>query len=647
MTLSKRIFPILFILLLFSQISKARANENQEDFKAQTEIASYQDYLILNISLTFSEDLYTYAPNQVDVYPTKITFFQEEDIVINNDLANSDISILFPIGHYKPDPLNKKIKVRVFDEQENIYILFKNDNSNLKGELQLSFLACSELRCMPINLKLPLNLSETPKILEEQKWADDFLSLYQEKDNDRGIRLTKLIIDNLKNSNKPKLGIIDSNLEVSDNLGKLGNLRKNVNNQDKTFEYEFSPRTLDNSIEVSSLWKALLFGLIAGLILNIMPCVLPVVALKINVLFKIEHDKANKLKEFKEYCIFFSLGIIIWFMALGLLLGLLGYSWGQLFQSPSLVLGLMVFIFAMALSLFGLFHLPIINIRHNLNNAKQNNKVSAFMTGLLATLLATPCSGPLLGAVLGYSLTQSLPILLTIFLSMGIGMALPYLIFAIKPSLCKYMPSGGNWLNHLEHILGFFLIGTSIYLFSIIPNDWHTKSLLLLFTTTISVYIWGKWGSFHCSGLKKYLMGLTCLIIFILPINLFFEDDEQINYWENFEPKTFESLLGKETLLVQFSADWCPTCKVLEYTVLTEENLSDLAHEYDPTFIYVDLTDYDQTQQDFLQSLDSVSIPLVAIFPKGEMAKEPIIIRDIYTFSSLKQALEQAQVIPD
>ena len=417
--------------------------------------------------------------------------------------------------------------------------------------------------------------------------------------------------------------------------------KENIPN-DKT--YTFSPRPLNNALEVSALYKALLFGILAGFILNFMPCVLPVIALKVSAFLSSNQDDEARSKAFREHNIFFASGIITWFMALGLLLGLAGLSWGQLFQSPLIVLTLLVFIFSMGLSLFGIFHLPILDLRINSSNPhiKQNEKLQAFTAGLMATLLATPCSGPLLGAVLGYSLTQSIPILLIIFFSMGFGMAMPYLFFAINPRLIRFMPKAGNWMNTMEQILGFFLMATSVYLLSILPTDWHIKSLIILLLVASSAYAWGKWGSFHSSGIKKIFISLACITLILLPSSYILKDKEENVLWENFTYESFDTLLGKETLLLKFTADWCPTCKILEQTVFTKKNMQDIAEDYAIRFIYVDLTQFDEEKQALLKSLDSVSIPLLAVFPKGDLSKQPVIIRDLYTLTQLKEAIRIA-----
>ena len=676
-------FTSTLLIFPFSNIAEAV----ELPYKFEISWAKHDDYIILNLTLDAQEGQYTYAPNQADVYPTAFTL----NINPSEVPPIKDIPILFPIGIKKPDPLDKSVQVYVYEKSQNIFMIFPSDFAPLFADLDISFLACSAVRCQPLKTSVSLinqgNFAEKNFTKENMRNAQDFpwfgefekRFIAMQNGNEEHVNVGLLSIKIGKETNtvsvttatNPKENsIIDNSAIISktttslpadsifsdintstnshisfsvDALRESVSENKSQNQSQNQMPYEFSPRPLNSSLEVSALYTALLFGLIAGFILNFMPCVLPVIALKVSAFLGSNQDEQTRRKSFREHNIFFALGIITWFMVLGLLLGLAGLSWGQLFQSPFIVLGLLVFIFAMSLSLFGLFHLPILDLRISPSGSKkQNEKVQAFTSGLMATLLATPCSGPLLGAVLGYSLTQSIPILLTIFFSMGLGMASPYVFFAMNPSLIRFMPKAGNWLNTMEQVLGFFLMATAVYLLSILPTDWHIKSLIILLLVAISAYIWGKWGSFHSTGIKKIIIALSCIALIGMPSAYILKEKEKNILWENFTNESFDELLGEEILLLKFTADWCPTCKVLEQTVFTEKNMQGIAKNYKLRFIYVDITQFNEEKQNLLKSLDSVSIPLLAVFPKGNLAKSPIIIRDLYTLNQLKEAIKLA-----
>ncbi len=147
------------------------------------------------------------------------------------------------------------------------------------------------------------------------------------------------------------------------------------------------------------------------------------------------------------------------------MLGVTGSAWGALFQNKWLVLSVAAIILALSLSLFGLFHLPVIDLKFGSKN--NNPHVQAFFTGNLTTLLATPCSGPFLGGVLSWALIQGPVVIATVFISIGIGMALPYLLLALNPGLSRFLPKSGPWIEFVEKGIAFFLIATAFYLVSI------------------------------------------------------------------------------------------------------------------------------------------------------------------------------------
>lgn len=664
-------------------------NFYEENHTNENPVKENKKYEILTLKLTSQNDYYTYAPNQEGVYPTKLHLANIEETSSVYTLPTH--LILYPVGKKKADPFNPNIEIFAYEGSQYIFLVFPENflesyptsSHNLVENLELifTFLACTSEHCLPREEIITLDLHKVQlsqlKNLNKEVFFEEFQTLFSDMQRMQSNAETKPM---------PFQKKISENNILEKETSKIPPKRqrethpesleaKEDQKQNTPIHYEFNPQALNTSLEVESLYKALLFGLLAGFILNFMPCVLPVIGLKIRSFLQSKQEDCTKeviekrLSSFREHNLFFGFGILTWFLVLGFLLGVLGFSWGQIFQNPALVLTLTLFIFAMSLSLFGIYHLPIFGTKiahildgkqnttlHTMDGAEIKNKISkkpiqnssgkfsAFASGLLATLLATPCSGPLLGAVLGFSLTQPLPILLTIFLAMGFGMALPYFLFALRPSLVHFMPRAGNWLNNMEQILGFFLIATSIYLFSLLPNSWQMPALILTFLLAVSCTIWGKIGSFHSKGRKKILIGFLCIAIVLVPYVFLFQAKET-KVWLDFTPHTFKERLGKELLILKFTADWCPTCKVLEHTVFTAKNMQKLSRKTssDTTFLYVDLTEFEDSKQNLLKALNSVSIPLLAIFPKGDRAHSPIIIRDMYTFNQVEEAIQLAQ----
>lgn len=397
------------------------------------------------------------------------------------------------------------------------------------------------------------------------------------------------------------------------------------------------PNPFDPDVEVHFLGEALFFGLVAGLLLNLMPCVLPVVSLKFSALMAVStmSDKKEQASVLRRYCLIFALGIMVWFIVLALLLGGAGWAWGEIFQLPGVIVLLAMVLFLLGLSLFGVYTLPIFDLKLSRDT---HPNWQAFGSGLLATLLATPCSGPLLGGVLAWAIRQELPVLVLTIASVGMGMSLPYCVLAIWPRLVHLLPRPGAWTLRLEQLLGFFLMGSVVYLTTLLPPKWIPPFLFNLFAVALAAWLWGQIGHLRASRLRRGVSRGLAVGVILLATWWGANSLRAETKWESFDPDTFIGLLGKEPLLVEFTADWCPSCKALEHTTLNDERLTTLRQKYNVRTIRVDLTHEDEAGKELLRALDSNSIPVIALFPEGDEAKKPVVLRDLVTGKQLEEA---------
>lgn len=393
--------------------------------------------------------------------------------------------------------------------------------------------------------------------------------------------------------------------------------------------------------EVSYLGQALFFGLIAGLLLNLMPCVLPVVSLKFSVLLAVSSmtDKQAQARAFRAHCLLFALGIMTWFFILGILLGGAGWAWGELFQKPVVLVVLGVVLFLLALSLFGVFSLPVLNLKAASN---ANPRWQAFIGGLLATILATPCSGPLLGGVLAWAIRQQWAALVLTVASIGLGMSLPYILMAVNPRLVHLLPRPGTWTLRLEQFLGFFLMGSVLYMAILLPGEWLPAFLGVLFAVAVAAWLWGQIGHPGAGSTQRFLARGAAILLVALAAWWGGSSVRPDLTWEAFDAETFTQTLGKEPMLVEFTADWCPSCKALEHTTLSQERMALLRRRYGARTIRVDLTRANPAGEALLKALNSTSIPVLALFPQGEEAGTPLVLRDIVTPSQLEEAAARA-----
>jgi len=408
--------------------------------------------------------------------------------------------------------------------------------------------------------------------------------------------------------------------------------------------WQFQPQVFQASLEVGSLATALLFGLLAGLVLNLMPCVLPVLTLKASALLQVSGtEPAARSRLLREHMLLFAAGILSWFWLLALLLGGSGLIWGQLFQQSPLTYGLLVLVFALGLSMLGVFKLPLIDLKAS---STDSPRLQAYFAGFLATLLATPCSGPLLGGVLAWAFSQNALTLGIVFTAVGMGMALPYLFFALRPGLAHFLPRPGPWLEVVERLVGFFLMGLTVYLIFLLPEERRMPALASLPFIALAAWVWGAYCGPGASTRRRRVLGGLTLGLFAAALLLGLQSTTENAEWENFTPQAFRASLGNEPQVLVFTADWCPNCKVLEHAVLGTRQVHAWQKRYDARFVRVDLTRENTSALALLRALGSSSIPFVAFFPAGEKAHTPLVLRDMYTPRQFEEALERSFAKP-
>jgi len=403
--------------------------------------------------------------------------------------------------------------------------------------------------------------------------------------------------------------------------------------------WQFQPRVFQASLEVSGLASALLLGLLAGLILNAMPCVLPVLALKAGALLRA--GGADQAVRMREHMLLFAAGILSWFWLLALLLGGSGLIWGQLFQHSALTYGLLALVFALGLSMFGVFNLPLIDLKAK---GTDSPRLQAYFTGFLATLLATPCSGPLLGGVLAWAFSRNA--LGLVFTAVGTGMALPYLLFALRPELARFLPRPGPWLGISERLVGFFLMGLAVYLIFLLPGDRRMPALASLPLIAVAAWIWGAYCGPGAAARRRRILGGLTLGLLAAAVALGLQTTTENAAWENFTPQEFRASLGKTPQVLVFTADWCPNCKALEHAVLNAGQMRAWQKRYGARFIRADLTRENAPALALLRALGSGSIPFAAFFPAGEKAHAPLVLRDMYSSGQFEEALTRSFAQP-
>lgn len=540
--------------------------------------------------------------------------------------GNAPVPALFPPGEPRPDAFEPEKTVLVYDKPTPIYVPLSADESGapaLTGQVRI--FSCSDVSCWPSSLKVHLPLADrTEEALPQATnapWWPQFEALRQNGGTTPASALQAV-------ADGPQAEVV-----VPAPAAPTAEATPS-----------FAPRFFAPVLEVSGLLKAAVLAFLAGLILNCMPCVLPVVSLKLSGLLALcgEEGPKERRRILREHNAFFALGIMVYFLVLSAVLGGFGLAWGQMFQSPSLAIVVAVVMFALSLSLFGVFHLPVVDLRLP-TGGRRHTRRGAFLAGALATLLATPCSGPFLGGVLAWTVLQPLPVIMTVFATIGLGMATPYALLAVRPRLVRFLPRPGGWMTVLERGMAFLLAATCVYFLTLVPAPRLPLALVALWTTGLAAYLYGKGANLSQTSRRRLtIRGLALAVAGAGLALALFATPGAGSHWLPYTPEAFENRLGKKNLVVDFTADWCPTCKFLERTVLTPARLAAWAKGHNTEFIQVDLTNQNPRAMDFLRQLGSVSIPVVAFFPAGTGSGRPLVMRDLYTTKQFTQALNQA-----
>ena len=266
-----------------------------------------------------------------------------------------------------------------------------------------------------------------------------------------------------------------------------------------------------------SIWWIIVMAFLGGVLLNIMPCVLPVISLKLITLLDL---LTASRKSIFYYCLSFVSGIFVSFWTLTILLIILkkageSIGWGFQFQEPLFIIFLSLFLLIFSLSLFGVFE---IGIRFNqLGKPKSPSIWGSFFSGFLATIVSTPCTGPFLGTVLGFGLTLSSLQIMGVFSAIAFGFSLPYLLFGFFPRVLKLFPKPGAWMLSFKQFMGFLLLGSVIWLLWVYIDLVGSESFLWIglyfLLTCFTFWIYGKWGSLKTKRWKRNSVNCICLML--------------------------------------------------------------------------------------------------------------------------------------
>jgi len=574
----------------------------------------------------------------------------------------------------------------------------KIDESSVKLSAEANWLVCEKI-CIPggetLQLELPISTTSQPANTElfaryrrllPQNWpgADAATTEWSRAGSDLRLKVASVALANYpavdffpfpeqgtvvghptvesRNKNQILFRIpIESSGKSMSAMAGLVVFSQQPNGDDRA-AWQITPPSIVSAahpVPVRGIFTFLLFGFLGGIILNLMPCVLPVISLKI---FGFIQQAGQSRQKILRSGIAFALGIFAWFIALALLLIALkaagrDVTWGGFqFTNAYFVLALSVIVLVFALNLFGVFEisLPQSMTRGLLSTTERKDDLGSFFQGVFATVLATPCTAPFLGTALGFAFSQSPAIILAMFVAIAAGMSAPYLLLSAQPAWLRFLPKPGSWMMHVKQFMGFLLLATLLFLLYVLGAQrglegaiWASSFLLV-----ISVACWIK-GAFvvPTASAAKRSVAVVLMLVLVFASGVYFIGDKFYSAsvaatdsglrgdWQAFAPDRLQAELEQgHPVFVDFTAAWCLTCKFNEANVLESQEVREAFQRRGVVKLRADWTNGDPVITKLLQQFGRPGVPLYVLYPGKSEA--PIVFPELLTKSMVLEKLE-------
>ena len=412
------------------------------------------------------------------------------------------------------------------------------------------------------------------------------------------------------------------------------------------------------------LVTAIFFGLLGGIILNLMPCVFPILSMK--ALSLVELSGADR-KTAQSSGIFYTVGILVAFAAIAIALITLreagsAAGWGFQMQTPLVNLALGLLMVAIALNLAGVyeFGLRMMGVGQSLTaDSSKSERSKSFFTGLLAVVVATPCVAPFMAGAIGYALAQPIVVALAVFLALGLGLALPYLLLSFAPGLGRMLPKPGPWMAKFRGILAFPMLLAALWLFWIVGRQLGASSMAvaLLAALLLGFALWA-YGQAASARLRPAwyataIAGLAACAVASVSIEDYRTEPQLAGEvsagtlgkleLEHFTPERVLGYIDEgQPLFVYFTADWCLSCKANERAALATDAVGDAMNERGIKVVEADWTSEDPLITEWLEKYDRVGVPLYLYYPKGSTAETAAVLPQLLLPQIVIDAIDAA-----
>ena len=584
------------------------------------------------------------GPEAIPVEPL-MTFGYEDEITLLTKIKALDAAVFPAIVKAKvswytckdicvPQEANLELTIQ---NGEKINTFFANELSNVFLNLPKELSSKHRVEALDDNYFLQMELDGNTPVSSAYFFPEEYgLSSYSKEQ----------ILEINKNSLSLQISQSEVDLKLQNFAGVLL-----LNNQDSRTFFNVNLNLNNNqkqeSLSISELVLTIIFAFIGGLILNAMPCVFPILSIKI--LNFVEQSEGSKEKMI-QHGLSFSAGVLVTFLSIAGLLLLLksggeSIGWGYQLQSP-LMVTILIYLFV-AIGITFMSNLVLGGQLAQLGNINQGygDITSSFLTGVLAVIVASPCTAPFMGSAVGIALLQPGFITIAIFVSLGLGFAAPYLLLSFYPSLLKVLPKPGAWMETLKQFMAFPMWGSALWLTWVLSGQVQTDSVLmvLLGALFIALGLWILEKNQSSDGFAKWmsLSSVTILLgaaLWLAPTDYENTEQDTSSDLNSYSPELLDSLLAEnKPVFLNFTADWCITCKVNEAIVLNQVSIKNALESKGIVYLKADWTRKDETIANKLAEYGRTGVPLYLLYSSEGI---PVILPELLTEDMLLSYIE-------
>lgn len=403
--------------------------------------------------------------------------------------------------------------------------------------------------------------------------------------------------------------------------------------------------------DFGGLAKVIGLAFLGGIILNLMPCVFPVLFIKGLSLVQSSQQERHKLR---AHGWVYALGILVsfWIVVAVLLVLRAGgreLGWGFQFQSPIFVAAIAMLLFFFGLSLAGMFEIGLSLTSKGSSLVAQHGYAGSFFTGVLAVIVATPCTAPLMGAAIGYALAHSAMVCFLVFTALALGLAAPYLLLTFNPAWTRFLPRPGAWMEILKQAISIPIFLTVIWLAWLFAHAVGVNALagLLIAFLLLAVAAWilGRWPAKAPATAAAVVVLIFAVALPVYAVRTFatapMQQTAHNAEWEPFSPALVEKYRAQgRPVFVDFTASWCLSCQVNERVILSRADVLKKLHDGGFALVRADWTDADQTITEALNALGRSGVPTYAIYPASPQ-EQPHVLPEVLTPGIVLDAIQQ------